>query len=318
MKHNANITAVRGELGLAGLPERPLFPPGTLTVPERVELENAEDGPVLVDAGADWETEVPDDLLLRFASLAEGSDREIVTFARTYGLLGLCVHGLPSSHNPPPYPRGARGGGFRATIRSFLADDDLDPVWRIQTAIRLLDSYSDAELVNWCHPADREFVEDWRLFAAGAAALLTIAGRLHQDRLPPLSAWEDVYGRSEIDPSRWRTPRKVSSERSRLVRVVGEWIRLGNVRPVPTWGHGEPPGIDLRGSGLFAALARQLAFTIAGGGGFAFCHECSRFFVPARRRSPRRRAFCPDCREAGAPAKWAMRDKRARDRKETP
>src|ERR1700682_234453 len=79
------------------------FPVGQLQVPSpRVEV--AGDRLIVPgrapDGDSDWKAvEAPDDLLRRFVALTGAKDEKILGFARRWGLLGLCEHGLPSEHN---------------------------------------------------------------------------------------------------------------------------------------------------------------------------------------------------------------------------
>src|SRR5687768_2019394 len=91
---------------------------------ERPLAASMVDQPLHVELQGDeivW-TERPDDddwrpaytpgreLLTPFVRLFEGTDAEILAYAGRWGVLGICPHGLPSSHNPPAeaFLRGTR------------------------------------------------------------------------------------------------------------------------------------------------------------------------------------------------------------------
>jgi hypothetical protein len=57
-------------------------------------------------------------LLGEFIRLADGDDREITRFARKYGALGLCAHGLPSGQ-PGCARKTQHGEGFRESLQSW-------------------------------------------------------------------------------------------------------------------------------------------------------------------------------------------------------
>lgn len=303
--------ALGGLLRESGQADR-LFPPTELYVPSGITLVETADGPALGLSGGDdgedrWRSDTRG-LLTAFAKLEERDPEAFLAFARSWGLLELCHHGLPASHNPPTFPP-HEAAGLRWTALSAL-EAGLPEVTR-----SILEKAPTGSLDAHCGRAGPEPVERWRLFSRQASALMRIAARLHRDEEPPAEDWRIVYESSAREAPWWR--RGVGLERFKLGNVVTEWLRLGNVRPVAVW-HTDGEGgvrLEMAVGGLFGAIARELAFLIARVDGFEPCAECGRFFTPKRRPVAGRRSFCPSCRKAGAPHKHANRDLRARRRR---
>jgi len=230
-------------------------------------------------------------MLEAFLALGDAPPQRIAAFASRWGVLGICEHDLPCSHNPPPI--GAYNG----------------PVY-------------------WCSPLgwyadDRqpyEPIATWRAFAREAFGVTRIAHRLMLGQVGEAEQWAIVYGRSGRRAPWWKP--SVEGEKLIVARVLNEWLRLGSVRPVMEWRPSrkhERPAIRFGGSsGLFGALALQLALAIGKLDGLALCVHCRAEYMPAA-RSPKagQRNFCPDCRKAGIPNRYSLRDWRERNRRTT-
>jgi hypothetical protein len=114
---------LEARLGLAGMlrsghsgsvESQRLFQTKTiLHIPAQIELRRGadiderlppEDAPsadelCVYHARGEYQQREPNpNLLLKFAGLADASDEQIFDFARHWGLLGLCVHGIPGGH----------------------------------------------------------------------------------------------------------------------------------------------------------------------------------------------------------------------------
>lgn len=66
-------------------------------VPDKIELEN--DCLVWNPSGKFSEKTPDKDLIVQFSNLALTESLGFLGFARKWGVLGICVHGLPASHN---------------------------------------------------------------------------------------------------------------------------------------------------------------------------------------------------------------------------
>lgn len=115
-----------------------------------------------------WEV-VEDDvgILDAFVQLADGEAEDILRFARNFGPLQLCRHGLPASHNPQrvPLTAGAR----------------------------------------WCDPVGLEPIYLWHQFAKEAKGLLNLAAACHRGKWGSPEDYKAVTGlamKEELDPER--------------------------------------------------------------------------------------------------------------------
>jgi hypothetical protein len=163
-----------------------------------------------------------EDILLQFAKLHNGDPQAIFTFARKWGVLGICKHGLPASHNPY----------LLAQIRS---DPFCEP-------FKLGSRYAEP-LVYWQH------------YSAQARSLLRIAARLHLGKSGLKKDWDRVF---ELEPLDCKPDygTDVNEDKLMLTLIVNRWIEFGNVRPRFKWWNDEiRVSYDCT---LFGILASQL------------------------------------------------------------
>lgn len=221
------------------------------------------------------------DMLESFLMLRETSGRKILQYAKRWGVLGICQHDLPCSHNPNSHD-------FRKLGCRPLGWED-GKCW--------------------------EPLDTWRHFATQAFALLKIANRVYEGRLADPADWARVYARSRNGVPLGRQPSRPLDKRF-LVMCLNEWFDLGNVRPEIGWGQREDrPSFQFRG-GLFGALAIQLVLGAAKLDGWAICTHCRTAYIPQKRRPKAgQRNFCPECRDAKIPLRYAMRAFGLRERK---
>ena len=220
--------------------------------------------------------------------LADGDGPQIRAYARRWGILGICKHGLPSSH------AGNEGGTPRCQP---LRREDL--TWRFD---------------GW-EPLGR-----WRHFARQARAMLNLAASLHADQPGQPADWQVVVHHPTQPVPWWH--RSVEAEWILLSDVVGAWIQIGDVRPVmargPTQGRHMEFGSSAAGPRLFGTLACQLLFTITRVTGVAVCSACAAIYTPTRQPRPDQRCYCPSCRAGGVPQRDAQRDRQRRRRAALP
>src|SRR5207247_2601592 len=132
----------------------------------------------------------------QFLELGEARSETIRDYARRWGVLGICRHGLPASHNPQ-----------RATPDNTMSPSDVLNVTAarrrsvrgeaelrrfIDEATIALDAWADSMNVYACTPLGREErdanlparalawepLDKWRLFARQAISILNVADRL--------------------------------------------------------------------------------------------------------------------------------------------
>lgn len=262
-----------------------VLPAERLFVPPLIEVE----GEMLIyeragPAGVfQREVEPEEQMIWQFIELAEAEPEAILKFARRWGVLGICPHLLPTSHNPPPL--NAAGNGP----------------------------------VTWCYPLGYfeggtwEPLAIWRTFAAQARAMILVSRQLHLGQPGTVEDWRVIYARSGREAPWWQ--RDVEADRAILARVLEEWLILGNVRLRVRW-DGKAPTVGI-GGGLFGALAAQLLGVVSGTTQFEICSACGKTYKPERRPRAGRR-YCPECRAAGRPAADANRDARARKKAAKP
>lgn len=232
---------------------------------------------------------VNDNMLRDFLSLADADDGRIARYAARWGALGICPHGHPASHNPGPAHGGYSGPVY--WCEHMGRDEDLPDG---------ADGY--------------EPLEVWRRLSREAAALARIAAALRVGSPGAAGDWGIVCAHSGRAAPWWKPSR--GAEWVALGNVVSEWITLGNVRPrvgVRHSGRGRGSYVDglsveYLGSGLFGALAMQLALVVSASRGLYSCAGCPTWFmVPPGQRKPQagRGAYCPACQAAKVPQRRA-------------
>lgn len=218
--------------------------------------------------------------LLRFIGLAEGTDLQVMKFARRHGVMRFCKHEVPSTH----------ASGVRIVGESSSG--------RCQP---LMDSGRYFEPFDW-----------WRRMAAEARAILRITTRHQNDTTGDGVDWETLL-RSPAQTVQRRIQIKgtpLENERLRLLDYVDVWIVMANVRPQGFPLSAGKVNVGLTG-GLPGALAMQLLSAVTRTSGFARCANCGQFFTVQRQSSAGRQRFCSKC---GPKAKNRAASKAYRDR----
>jgi hypothetical protein len=221
-------------------------------------------------------------MLEDFVALATATPKRIARFAQKWGMLSICQHGWPCSHNSSSVPNGSRGCGPLTTT----ANDYWEPIG------------------------------SWHRYSRQAAALLRVAGRLISNKRPGRPEDWSIILESNPRAILW-TPNLVM-DRIYLVEIVNEWLRMGNVRLALDWPTVKAkPLLRPLGSGLFGALAMQLALAVGGVDSIATCDGCGRDYKPHKRRPKSgQRKFCRRCRRDRVPQKRALSDYRSRQREQ--
>jgi len=297
-----------GEMDLGGVdPDRPM-PSGLLFVPLDIQLDGefltwswvapwapSEDGPKVR-----YRHPKPG-MLADFIRLEGARDADILAYARRWGVLGICDHGLPCSHNQ--YPTG------------ILAD--VPPCLPILATPR--------------PPGESEYrvrepLVIWRQWSRKAQALINISVQLNQDRFPRVEDWRVVkdlgdsgLGQTERDlsdlglvepPDRrsMKDSTKLDEAHRALAYELDGWISMGQIRPRISWVRQRQPdrmsqanwgarfSLDAVSSGpnLFGLLALNLLLAIARTS-LAVCSACANAYIPTRRPNPNRRNYCTRC-----------------------
>ena len=288
------VDVERGGLG------RPLAL-GRFWGPDIVDLDEAGEGLVWPHGGTDTGRYRAADprMLDAFVVLADAPAERILAYARRYGVLGLCEHGLPMSHN-----WAAVDPDQDLLIERLHRGEPLD--WDRLT--RATERCFPRQLErHWWEP-----LAGWRRYAGQARALLTIAAHLQAGRPAPADDWR-ALGETEqgfamleaLNPGTARTD--LPLQRWLLQHHLNTWLQLAAVQPRVEWHDPHALHLRLDAHGVFGALAVQLVTAIGRVEGVALCSGCGRSYSPSRTSAAGRRNYCPDCRAAGVPARHAAR-----------
>jgi hypothetical protein len=216
-------------------------------------------------------------LLDQFTRLHEASDATILRFARRWGGLFICEHGLPNSHSPDSIPFGLHDG---------------------------------CSPLGWGGHSWWEPIEAWKALSERAYAMLRIAIALRDKGMGPLSDWE-LLAKSPESRAR-EVPGNIRRAWFYLSLHLEQWLMIGQVGPkVHAW---RESGIAIRlgGRHLFGAIGYLLALACSGSTGLAVCSFCKALHRTKRRPALGRRTYCGPCRAAGRPLLDAKRDSRRR------
>lgn len=283
--------------------------------PDTVELD---DGHLVGDWSHGFhDQQAGEGLLPAFLGLADATDEMVLSFARRWGVLHLCHHGLPSGHDASyDALRDKRLDGdrkmfcFRAHGPGFSESTD---AWRdyaarasglVALSLRLRDGNAAAGPVGqraYLHAVVGLGVERLRsaVKAAGARAGATADWRL----LDADVAQTEVSFRQSADDS---SPAGLGGM---VADMVGRWLELGRVGLRLQW-DGQGFGVVLGGEdlpGLFGALAGKLFLAVTGRS-MALCYHCGNLFQPKRNPAVGHRSYCVACREAHVPNRDSARD----------
>jgi hypothetical protein len=262
-------------------------------------------------------------MLQDFTKLADAEDRQILSYARHWGVLGLCACGLPHAHNPPsvlfplvrwdakkakyiPWSRGPLPPEHLAELRATAERQTHEQLVSRRLPCPLLQTRGG---VLW-EPLDR-----WRELSAAVRAALNIAADLSQGRPGPEEDWRRL---DEFEPLGllMRGPGLMDLTRLTLGGVLNRWMEMGGVAPQILW---LPDGArlqlavsDVRVGQLWGALVLQLLFAASHADGFVFCSACKKPYVTDRQPAAGRDSFCPTCRAGRWPQRLAQRRRRRR------
>jgi len=259
-----------------------LFPVGRAAVPGYLKLRGDRlywswYDPENVSTGLGPVEVNPKGMLDAFVRIEDS--RDVRRFAGRYGVLEICRHGLPASHNRP-YASGEA-------------------------------TYPSAD-IDWCYPLGWERrrrpwepIGRWFHFRRQATALIKIGAAVRQGRRPDASDWAALYEGLYAAPPHHDLP--LEAHRALLQSWINFWLSWGGVRPTLDWRKPQPDFYV--GGGTFGILALQLMLAVSGGHTLALCTGCGKPY--RRRREPQagRRNYCPNCGE-----KVAARDRKRAER----
>jgi DNA-directed RNA polymerase subunit RPC12/RpoP len=239
------------------LPTEPILSASRLRCLPRVELRG--DRLVwfpIVGESAGKDVDAPADLLLRFVRLADASPQHICDFAARWGVLGICKHGVPSSHNPGCRPR---------------SNDEYD-YWETLEVWRHFARHARALLNVAARLHDEKLGEaaDWRVVYEQSGQVAPWWNRSHGSLGVERLALADCV-------NEWLL---IGNVRPALTWSPGE---------------GCSSKVGLAGSGLFGVLAIRILMAVSRTAGLALCSWCGEPYAPKRRPRADRRNYCPKC-----------------------
>lgn len=245
------------------------FPAESLFVPAFVKLEAGFLVWKMAGRGSPYRSRKPEpDLLMDFLRLAhpEAEEEAFRAFAHEWGMLGICVHGVPGWH-------GRYAGGLGMKV------------------------------LKWCLPRGgfgtegRERIEHWRITARRLTAILNISARLHRDERGREEDWRIVLPSPSRPDPEWQ--RYVQSQQKKLADVLTSEMIRADVRHRLVWEESEPQ-IRVGGNGLYGVLVAQLALAVGRATGWFTCAACGLPALRTGRASTKRHTYCRKCGIRGA------------------
>ena len=187
-------------------------------------------------------------------------------FARRFGVLHICRHGLQYNHS-----------------QACLAS---------------------SQQTGW-NPESREPLEGWFHHAKRARAILGLSASLQiADERNPIGSrddWAFLYerkgGKASIDELMQAFTSTPSLAKSFLVSDINDWLVEGNVRPTISWGEEASPGFSLNAS-TFGLLGVQLMTAVSKVQDVYFCDGCGNPYSRKKRKPQAgRNQYCDTCGE---------------------
>lgn len=271
-----------------------MIPPGFVWVPRYVDTSA---GNLFWDFNFRHKAITPR-MLNTFSELHRLDDSAILSFAKQWGVLGLCVHGLPASHLDV-----MSGKSYGAPHCDFIES-----------------GRSDLTL--------QEPIAKWRKWSSCADAIMQIAATLRVNEMPEGALWERLlFQRRRIlgvtfDPKLKPSKQNQSAfawARDIFQSEINDWLNIGHVGPrVMPNKQRQLEMVMLANSvpNLFGSIGIALAMTACGNNGLKICSACGGWHVPNRMPNEDRNTFCNKCR--GSKTQWALlqRQRRARIKRE--
>lgn len=246
-------------------------------------------------------------VLFRFASLADASDDEILTFAGKFGVLGICEDGLPGIHNSCK-PRMRRPNNLSKELLEVEESDSLH--------FRSL--VEDWHMKYGYTPWYWEQLSSWRTLARRLDAVLTISILLRDGERTSINDWRTFWP-DDLSEERARKAGywPISEPKKRIGQRVTEWLSWAGLRPAISWLSDSPKIVfpvagtsdDHDGSerqmawprnSLFPILIASLVVVLTSSRGHVKCGHCGKNFEPESDRKPRydRKYSCSElCRK---------------------
>lgn len=218
-----------------------------------------------------------------FWRLADAQPLEILAFARTWGVLGICDHWKPRNH-----------GGQRCDYLGLGGETYWEPVeawYRYARQVRAILSVA-CDLLD----GRQSRSEDWATIEAAEPTIQQMRegmpGNLPSIRRRRPSLTVEYWAPSPGSP--------VEHQRAELGGALDHWLTYAAVSARVRWWPAPTLVTTLEYRGLVGALGTQLAAAVTSPSGLLRCDACSAPFSPDRRPRRGRRRYCAQCRESGA------------------
>jgi hypothetical protein len=256
-------------------------------------------------------------VLRKFANIRGAEDVE--AFSRQHGVLKICTHGLPASHDPECHPARSEGW-FREPVSAWL--QLASEVRAIGEIAAVLHGGKPGNEDAWValgglEQVGRVSVEKIRSGVVTGDpetlyGIITCAQEIGSRKVTieeagvELTTWKSIY---EFEPVTMATIRaQVAMERDYLARHVTRWLQNGGVSVGVSW-TGPVPTQTMAARDLAGALAIRLAaqLTLVS---LVPCNECGNWAKPPHKATDK--AWCDECRSYGRPKAAATRARNAR------
>ncbi|MEO5924832.1 MAG: hypothetical protein ABIR70_13510 [Bryobacteraceae bacterium] len=235
------------------------------------------------------------DLLERFIDLGDATETQLRNFASRYG--GLDVFGSQEYKLK---------GELQRTNASFESCN----VWRYFARVM----FASLRIASRKRQDGEDSRADWETIATVPSIVSQIAD--NRDKLLKLGYRDDPELHWAI--STRFLQKEGFRHRFTLVDLFNQLLALGKVRPWLLWPEdGTRARVVYSSPRLLSYLSLQLCLRVGKVNAFVVCSHCGREYTPTQ-RAPKanQRNFCPECRKAGIPKKYALKDYREKQRSE--
>ncbi|MBI4852242.1 MAG: hypothetical protein HY819_10640 [Acidobacteria bacterium] len=243
--------------------------------------------------------------------------KEVLKFAKQYGVLGLCKHGLPHTHHRLSEP-------FFGLLPKYCPIEKKDnwccePIDRWRYYARLVNA-----VINVSRAVDYEKQvrsEDWVIINEYQAqqegsyekqliSLLNLIPRQEiQDNLESVQSqmqkgFEQRWANIKKDPKTCKLA---------VASVINQFLVLTDVRPIFVWlgnkryfriGHNDIS------TNLLSLITTQLMLLLNGSKAMANCASCGNLFILTKYQSIKGNAYCSECNQEKPRGSWQKATKK--------
>lgn len=225
-------------------------------------------------------------MLEAFANLAKACPEAVVAYAKRWGVLNVCKHGIVQTQRRPSINHSGYSLPQECPYNQHCS----------RRVVRVKGQPYFAEPLQLWNDASERVSEILRLGGAFAA------GKIRETR----------------DADSILTPKASGHPSALLARCPVDAMLTGDLHLLVLMS-GLAPEVRWEGHLIFNVAARnmlqavvfQTILSISRTDGFAICSACSKPFIPSRRPQKGRNSYCPDC---GSRAAWRVAQRKRRER----